>query len=86
MTDSPKWDLNSHGADVGVRGAGTTLAEAFEAVALPLTSTVCEASAVHTSQRIGIDMRTEWRISPFGEVAGLAHKVARLQPLVCIKG
>ena len=51
----PRWELYSHGADVGIRGFGTDLAEAFEGIALALTSAVCELSAIRPSERIAID-------------------------------
>jgi SHS2 domain-containing protein len=38
-----KWEHFPHGADVGVRGWGATLAEAFEQAALALTAIVTDA-------------------------------------------
>lgn len=54
MTDAPRWELYSHGADVGVRGTGTTLAEAFEWIAVALTSAVCDVSTVRPSDSVSI--------------------------------
>jgi SHS2 domain-containing protein len=36
------WELFSHDADVGVRGFGSTVAEAFEGVALALTAVITD--------------------------------------------
>lgn len=37
------WELFSHDADVGVRGFGSTVAEAFEGAALALTAVITDA-------------------------------------------
>ncbi len=47
-----RYELYAHGADVGVRGFGADPAEAFEAVALALTSAVCPVDQVRQQQRI----------------------------------
>lgn len=38
-----RWEHFPHGADVGVRGRGVTLAEAFEQAAVALTATVTDS-------------------------------------------
>lgn len=38
-----RWEHFPHGADVGVRGWGKTLAEAFEQAALAMTATITDA-------------------------------------------
>jgi len=38
------WEHFAHGADIGVRGSGTTLGEAFEQAALALTAVVATLS------------------------------------------
>lgn len=40
------WEHFSHEADIGVRGAGATLEQAFEQAALALTAVITEPSAV----------------------------------------
>lgn len=50
----PRWELYAHGADVGIRGFGAGLAEAFEAIGLALTSVVCDLSRVQPSQAVEI--------------------------------
>jgi SHS2 domain-containing protein len=56
-------------ADIGVRGWGSTPAEAFAQAALALTAVVTDLKTVDAA-----------------EPAGLPTKVARLQPIICIKG
>jgi SHS2 domain-containing protein len=41
-----RWEHFAHGADVGIRGVGATMAEAFEQAALALTNAVCDATSV----------------------------------------
>ncbi|MEW5738204.1 MAG: archease [Myxococcota bacterium] len=41
-----RWEHFEHGADIGVRGVGRTLAEAFEQAALALTAVVTEPTLV----------------------------------------
>jgi SHS2 domain-containing protein len=43
---SGRWEHFAHGADVGVRGIGTTESEAFEQAALAMTAVMLEPSAV----------------------------------------
>ncbi len=42
-TFHPRWEHFSHDADIGVRGFGGTLAQAFEQAALALTAVVTDA-------------------------------------------
>ena len=42
-TAPTRWEHFPHGADVGIRGSGATLAEAFEQAALALTGVVTDA-------------------------------------------
>ena len=44
------WELFSHDADVGVRGFGATVAEAFEGAALALTAAITDAPIAPKSQ------------------------------------
>jgi protein archease len=43
IASSIGWELFSHDADVGVRGFGATVAEAFEGAALALTAVITDA-------------------------------------------
>lgn len=59
MTDTPttavpRWEHFEHRADMGVRGVGATLAEAFAQAALALTAVVTEPSLVEPARRIEV--------------------------------
>ena len=43
---APRWELYSHDADVGIRGFGADLGQAFEALGLALTSAICDLTRV----------------------------------------
>lgn len=49
-----RWEHFDHGADVGVRGVGTTLDEAFEQAALALTSAVADLRSILPTEAIPI--------------------------------
>jgi SHS2 domain-containing protein len=40
------WEHFAHGADVGIRGIGRTMAEAFAQAAVALTAAVCDVASV----------------------------------------
>jgi len=44
---APRWELYSHDADIGIRGFGSTIGAAFEAIGVALTAAVCEPVTVH---------------------------------------
>jgi len=46
------WEHYSHGADIGVRGFGSSVEEAFEQAALALTAVVADVSTVRPSETI----------------------------------
>jgi SHS2 domain-containing protein len=50
----PGWEHFSHGADVGVRGFGGSVEEAFEQAALALTAVVAEVSTIGQSETVEI--------------------------------
>ena len=52
MTVTARWEHFPHDADVGVRGLGSTLEQAFEQAALALTAVVTDLSAVAPSKMI----------------------------------
>lgn len=54
MPTQPTWEHFTHGADIGVRGAGPTLAAAFEQAARALTAVVTEPDTVHPVQAIDV--------------------------------
>ncbi len=51
---STRWQHFRHDADVGVRGIGATLAQAFEQAALALTAVITEPTAVRPAHRVEI--------------------------------
>jgi SHS2 domain-containing protein len=48
------WEHFPHGADVGIRGIGRTVAEAFEQAALALTAVIVDPSTVRPSRAVDI--------------------------------
>lgn len=46
------WEHFAHEADMGVRGVGSTCAEAFEQAALALSAIVTDPATVHPAQKI----------------------------------
>ena len=51
---APQAELFPHGADVGVRGVGPTLASAFEQAALALTSAVTDPAGIALSEAVAV--------------------------------
>ena len=49
-----RWEHFSHIADMGVRGYGDTLEEAFEQAAVAMTAIICDLSTVRTRQKVEI--------------------------------
>lgn len=48
------WEHFSHAADIGVRGYGPTLEEAFAQAAVALTAIVCDPGSVRVAQTVAI--------------------------------
>lgn len=48
------WEHFEHGADIGVRGLGTTKAEAFEQAALALTAVITDPQGVAAQETVQI--------------------------------
>jgi SHS2 domain-containing protein len=51
---TPHWEHYGHEADVGVRGIGSTKAEAFEQAALALTAVVTDPAAVEPCEHVSV--------------------------------
>lgn len=49
------WQTFAHEADVGVRGSGDTMADAFAGAATALTAAVCEPSLVRPRDAVAIE-------------------------------
>lgn len=54
MALTPRWEHFEHGADIGVRGVGRTVAQAFEQAALALTAVSTDPRAVTARTAVGI--------------------------------
>ena len=54
MPAQPTWEHFTHGADIGVRGAGATLAAAFEQAARALTAVITNPDTVHPLQAVEV--------------------------------
>jgi tRNA nucleotidyltransferase (CCA-adding enzyme) len=54
--DKRRFEHFEHGADVGVRGYGTSMAEAFEAAALAMTAVMTPPEAVRPEQSVTFDV------------------------------
>jgi SHS2 domain-containing protein len=53
--DTVSWETFPHEADVGIRGKGTTLAEAFAGAATAMTATICDPAKVVASESVPIE-------------------------------
>jgi len=49
-----RWEHFTHGADIGVRGIGNTLSEAFEQAALAMTAVICDPALVQAKESVTI--------------------------------
>lgn len=49
------WETFAHDADIGVRGTGATLAEAFAGAATALTSVICDPALVGAGESLRIE-------------------------------
>jgi SHS2 domain-containing protein len=52
MNVTARWEHFSHDADIGVRGLGATIEEAFEQAALALTAVIADPAAVSPGEMI----------------------------------
>lgn len=59
MRAAAHWEHFEHGADIGVRGYGTTLEEAFEQAALGLTAVVVEPEDVADTTRVDLECEAD---------------------------
>ena len=51
-----QWEHFGHGADIGVRGIGTTMAEAFEQAAIALTAVITDPAKVVARREIRVEV------------------------------
>lgn len=50
----PEWEHFAHGADIGIRGRGDTLAAAFEQAALALTAVITDPGLVRPDVEVSV--------------------------------
>jgi len=55
MMTKPRWEHLEHGADIGVRGYGSNLAEAFIQAALSLSSVVTDLDKIDPSESVTVE-------------------------------
>jgi SHS2 domain-containing protein len=55
MATTPRWEHLEHGADIGVRGYGLSLAEAFTQAALALSSIVTDLGSIDPLESVDIE-------------------------------
>lgn len=53
------WEHFHHQADIGIRGTGSTLKQAFEDAAMALTAVICSPDKVSPSQKVEITRRAD---------------------------
>ncbi len=51
----PRWEHFAHGADIGVRGIGATVAESFEQAAIALTAVITDPAKVNPEHEIQVE-------------------------------
>jgi len=49
------WEHFSHGSDIGVRGYGATVGEAFEQAAVALTAVVADVASIRESTKVEVE-------------------------------
>jgi SHS2 domain-containing protein len=50
----PRWEHFAHGSDIGVRGIGSSVEEAFEQAAVALTAVVADVATIEQQERIEV--------------------------------
>ncbi|MDO8932752.1 MAG: archease [Rhodocyclaceae bacterium] len=50
-----KWETFAHEADIGVRGVGSTMAEAFAGAAMAMTAAICDPAKVGAGETAHIE-------------------------------
>lgn len=54
-----RWEHFEHGADIGIRGFGATMAQAFEQAALAMTAVITELDKVACRETFELDCQAE---------------------------
>jgi SHS2 domain-containing protein len=77
VSAAPHWEHYEHGADIGVRGIGSTKSEALEQAALALTAVIADPATVAARESVAIEcfapddelMLAEWLNAIVYEIA-----------------
>jgi tRNA nucleotidyltransferase (CCA-adding enzyme) len=86
-TSTASWEHFHHVADIGVRGVGQSLAEAFEQAALAMTAVIVDPESVRERQQVDISVTapddeillTEWLNALIYEMATRKLLFSRFQ-------
>lgn len=54
IPNKPRWEHFTHGADIGVRGIGLSVTQAFEQAALAMTAVICDLSLVAPRESVQV--------------------------------
>lgn len=79
-----RWEHFPHVADIGVRGFGATKAGAFAQAATALAVVITDPGLVRPDELVTVACHAP--DVEAAEHAHLARMVARLEPLICVKG
>jgi RNA-splicing ligase RtcB len=83
----PHWEHFEHKANIGVRGIGNTLAEAFEQVALADQGILISSPSMRElAEEAPGAYKDVSAVVETADRTGLARLVAKLEPLICVKG
>lgn len=58
-SDQVHWEHFDHAADIGVRGVGRSLTEAFEQAALAMTAAVCSVQSIRPTSPVHLQCQDE---------------------------
>lgn len=56
---SPLWEHFEHAADIGIRGYGTTLDQAFEQCAIALTAVISDLETINATECLNVQCQAE---------------------------
>jgi SHS2 domain-containing protein len=82
-----RWERFAHEADIGVRGLGASLAEAYERAALALTAVITELASVRPAEMVELSCEApgtellfaEWLNPPIYQMATRQPLFARFE-------
>ena len=68
FTGMGRWEHFPHGADVGIRGIGSSIAQAFEQAALAMSAVVCELETIQGREVVRVIAGESSAVSVIGAV------------------